>query len=203
MRPDAGVRLDRPERAGDAYAVEHGKKIGMTADFGTARQIDARAHGEPGARTFQMRVVGTNDQSASLWMEKQQLQALSLALTQLLAQLDQLAQPGREVQDFPAPPDHDFRVGRMAIGFDTATNTVVLHVFREGRDEDEDDPDVLVRVAEKDCSSLNTTLQEIISAGRPTCPLCGASMDAGGHVCIRTNGHSKQPIPVEGNDEEE
>lgn len=167
----------------------------MTADLGTARQIDARAHGEPGGRTFQLRVLAGDGQSASLWMEKQQLQALSLALTQLLAQLDQQAQPGREVQGFPEPPDHDFRVGRMAIGFDTATNTVVLHVFREGRDDEEDEPDVLVRVAEKDCASLNTTLQEIISAGRPTCPLCGASMDAGGHVCIRTNGHSKQPIP--------
>lgn len=176
----------------------------MTADFGTARQIDARAHGEPGSRTFEMRVVGARDESASLWMEKQQLQALNLALTQLLAQLDQPSQPRQTVEGFPPNPDHDFRVGRMSIGFDTATNMVVLHIFREGRDEDEDDPDVLVRVGQGECSSLNTALQDIIASGRPTCPLCGAPMDKGGaHMCVRSNGHSKQPIPDEDAEEDE
>ena len=175
----------------------------MTADFGTATQIDARAHGEPGSRTFQVRVMGAKSESASLWMEKQQLQALSLALTQLLAQLDQPPQPATNVQGFPESPDHEFRVGRMSIGFDTATNTVVLHVFAEGRDEEEDDPDVLVRVAEGDCASLNANLQEIITSGRPTCPLCGAPMGKGGaHMCVRTNGHSQEPIPEDDGEEE-
>jgi uncharacterized repeat protein (TIGR03847 family) len=198
-----GLDLTAQSTAVDAYAVEDWNTRAMTADFGTARQIDARAHGEPGARTFEMRVLGARDQSASLWLEKQQLQALSLALTQLLAQLDQPSQPARVVEGFPEHPEHDFRVGRMSIGFDTATNTVVLHIYREGRDEEEEDPDVLVRVGEGDCSSLNTTLQDIISSGRPTCPLCGAPMESSGsHMCIRTNGHSRQPIPEDDAEEE-
>jgi hypothetical protein len=32
-------------------------------------------------------------------------------------------------------------------------------------------------------------LSQIVSAGRPPCPLCGLPLDAGGHVCPRQNGH--------------
>lgn len=167
----------------------------MTADFGTARGIDARAHGEPGARTFQLRIIGSNLESASLWLEKQQMQALSLALTQVLNQIGRPNRDSEEISAFPEGADHDFRVGRMAIGFDPSTGTVVLHIFDLGRSEDEEEPDVQVRVTSDDCASLNGRLQEIIASGRPQCPLCGVPLDPEGHACIRSNGHSKEPIP--------
>lgn len=175
----------------------------MTADFGTARAIDAKAYGDPGARTFQLRIIGSNLESASLWMEKQQMQALSLALTQVLTQMGRPNSSSEDIATFPEGPDHDFRVGRMAIGFDTATGTVVLHVFDLGRDEDDEEPDVQVRVSGDACASLNSRLQEIIAAGRPQCPLCGAPLDPAGHACIRANGHSKQPIPEDRVDDEQ
>jgi uncharacterized repeat protein (TIGR03847 family) len=174
----------------------------MTADFGTARAIDARAHGEPGARTFQLRILGSNLESASLWLEKQQMQALSLALTQVLAQIGRPNRDTEAIPSFPEGPDHDFKVGRMAIGFDPATGTVVLHVFDLGRGDEEEEPDVQVRVSGEACASLNSGLQEIIASGRPQCPLCGAPLDPEGHACIRANGHSKQPIPDEHVDED-
>lgn len=169
----------------------------MTTNLGTARAIDARAHGEPGQRTFQLRIIGSNEESASLWMEKQQLQALNLAFNQLLNQLGQQPEIAKDIVAFPDGADHEFRVGRMSIGFDTSNNTVVLHIYSEERGEDDEgEPDVLVRVSEGDCSSLNTRIQEIVAAGRPQCPLCAMPMgDGGEHMCIRTNGHSKQSIP--------
>jgi uncharacterized repeat protein (TIGR03847 family) len=175
----------------------------MTADFGTARAIDARAYGEPGSRTFQLRILGSNLESASLWLEKQQMQALSLALTQVLTQLGRPPRGSEDISSFPDGPDHDFRVGRMAIGFDPSTGTVVLHVFDLGRDEEAEDPDVQVRVTGDACASLNGQLQEIIAAGRPVCPLCGSPLEPGGHGCVRTNGHSKQPIPDQQTDDEQ
>jgi uncharacterized repeat protein (TIGR03847 family) len=174
----------------------------MTADFGTAREVEARAYGEPGKRTFELRILGGNFESASLWLEKQQVQAMALAFTQLLAQLNHPERGAREIGSFPESADQVFRVGRMSIGFDTNSNTVVLHIFMETRDEDEDDPDVLVRLTQDDCSSLNTSLHEIIAAGRPGCPLCGMPMGTDGHVCVRMNGHSKQPIPEEQSEDE-
>lgn len=175
----------------------------MTADLGTATAIDARAIGDPGKRTFQLRIIGSNRESASLWMEKQQMQALSLALTQLLAQLGSKRSGSGDAAGFSEGADHDFRVGRLSIGFDTANKTVVLHIYRIEREEDEDEPDVMVRVTEGDCWSLNSRLQDIIISGRPLCPLCAAAMDPEGHMCVRTNGHSKQPIPEELLEDEE
>jgi uncharacterized repeat protein (TIGR03847 family) len=175
----------------------------MTSDFGTARAIDARAHGQPGARTFQLLIIGSNNESASLWLEKQQMQALSLALTQVLSQLGKPPRTGEDIASFPDGPDHDFHVGRMAIGFDTANGTVVLHVFEASREEEEGEPDVQVRITEDACAGLNSRLQEIIAGGRPVCPLCGVPMDTGSHACIRSNGHSEQPIPHDHIDDEE
>jgi uncharacterized repeat protein (TIGR03847 family) len=176
----------------------------MTADLGTARAVDAQTFGEPGGRTFRLRVVGGVDQSASLWMEKQQFQALNLAFAQMLAQLNyeekpQLPDPG----DFPGDAQHDFRVGRIGLGYDTSNKTFVLDAYEIGLQEDEAEATVRVRLTADHCASLVGQLSDIVAQGRPLCPLCGASIDAGGHVCIRTNGHSSQPIPDEQAGEEE
>ena len=42
----------------------------------------------------------------------------------------------------------------------------------------------------------------LLAGGRPVCPLCGLPMEAEGHACVRSNGHSKQPIPEEEQDED-
>jgi uncharacterized repeat protein (TIGR03847 family) len=167
----------------------------MTSDLGTARAIDATAIGEPGQRTFHVRVLGGNAETALLWLEKQHIMAMAMAFSQLLAQLDHDQKGTMEIAEFPADPDYQFRVGRMSIGYDPTQRVIVLHVFAEGRDEDEEDPDVLFRISRDDCAALNARLDEIISTGRPLCPLCAAPMDGSGHSCIRSNGHSQQSIP--------
>ncbi len=80
--------------------------------------------------------------------------------------------------------------------------TVVLFAFEMGTEGDEDEPTLRVRLTQEQCASLGEQLDEIIAGGRPTCPLCGLPIDAAGHACIRTNGHSHQPIPDEQADDE-
>ena len=176
----------------------------MTADFDIARGIDAQVFGQPGQRTFRLRIVGGDAQSASLWMEKEQMQALSLALKQMLSQLEYNQEPpAADVGDFPVVADNDFRVGRMGMGFNAADRTVVVYAFELGvADEDDDDPTLRVRLTQEQCASLGAQLDDIIAGGRPVCPLCGLAMDRGGHACVRSNGHSKQPIPDEQSDDE-
>jgi uncharacterized repeat protein (TIGR03847 family) len=174
----------------------------MTVDFGVAGGVDAQAFGQPGQRTFRLRVIGDGRQSASLWMEKEQMQALSLALKQMLAQLDYDAEPpAAEVGEFPVVPDHDFRIGRMGMGYSPADATVVLQTYEIGV-EDDDDPTLRVRLTQQQSASLGVQLDEIIAGGRPVCPLCGLPMEPGGHACVRSNGHSKQPIPDEESDDD-
>ncbi len=174
----------------------------MTVDFGVARGIDAQTFGQPGERTFRLRILGSAAESASLWMEKEQMQALSMALKQMLSQLDYSEPPpAADAGDFPTVAQHDFRVGRMGMGFNAADRTVLLYTYEIGV-EDEDDPTLRVRMTPEQCASLGEQLDEIIIGGRPVCPLCGLAMDPSGHACVRSNGHSKQPIPEEEQDDD-
>jgi uncharacterized repeat protein (TIGR03847 family) len=175
----------------------------MSTDFGVARGIDAQAFGQPGQRTFRLRILGEDGDSASLWMEKEQLQALSLALKQMLGQLeyDDENPPLASAGDFPVVAAHDFRVGRMGMGFNAADRTVALYLY-EVNVEDEDDPTLRARMTQEQCASLMVQLDDIVAGGRPLCPLCGQPMEATGHACVRSNGHSKQPIPEEEHDDD-
>lgn len=170
----------------------------MTAEFGVAQAIDVQAFGQPGQRTFRVRVLGEHAESASMWMEKEQLQALSLALKQMLSQLEyDGTPPAAAIAEFPVVADHDFRVGRLGMGFHAADRTVILYTYELGAASEEDDaePSLRVRLTQEQASSMSVRLDDIISGGRPVCPLCGLAIDPGGHACIRSNGHSKQPIP--------
>lgn len=172
----------------------------MTIDFGVARGVMAEAFGEPGNRTFRLRIAGANEEIASLWVEKQQVQALDLALMQVLAQVDYEGPPQTMDFVFPEESQHEFRVGRMAIGYDPSDGMIVLHAFELGDDDDEE-PSLRLRLEKDQCAALDGELKQIIAAGRPICRLCGASIDPGGHACVRSNGHSTLPIP-EGDAEE-
>ena len=170
----------------------------MTAEFGLARAIDVQSFGQPGQRTFRLRIVASDAATASVWLEKEQLQALSLALKQMLAQLEYEQEPPQaDVGEFPASADHDFRAGRLGMGFNQEDRSVVLYTYELGSTEDEDDPALRVRLSQEQCASLVVNLDDIIAGGRPLCPLCGAPIEASGHACIRSNGHSIQPIPRE------
>lgn len=166
----------------------------MTLDLGTARGVDAKAFGKPGERTFQLRLVGATEEAVALWLEKQQLQALSLAFSQVLAQTGGEDTPATDLSFFPDPPDADVHVGRMAVGYDPTDKTVVIQAHDLASDED-GGPDILVRITSVDVAQLSTRLKEIIAGGRPTCPLCGVPLDSSGHSCIRSNGHSEEPVP--------
>ena len=167
----------------------------MTIDIGPVVAVDLQTFGLPGQRTFRVRMLAGGDQTASLWLEKQQLQALEMAFAQMLAQTaydEDIVVSA--IESFPDTPSHDIRIGRIALGFDPADSTVVLHAFAIENDQ-ETEPTFSARLTRRQCASLIPQLREIIAAGRPQCALCGAPDDGSGHPCIRANDHSRQPIP--------
>lgn len=173
----------------------------MTADLGRARAVDAQTFGDPGKRTFQFRVIGSGNVSASLWMEKQHLQQLNLAFAQVLAQIDYRDRPSpADLSDFPVAAEHDFKVGRLALGFDSSDKTVVLDAYELTADE-EAEAILRVRFTPDQLAWLVGQLSEIIAKGRPLCPLCGVAPETDGHTCVRANGHIRQPIPDDQTDE--
>ena len=55
-------------------------------DLGPILLLEAEAIGEPGRRTFRL-VAANEDELAHIWIEKEQLQALGIAIDQMLATL--------------------------------------------------------------------------------------------------------------------
>ncbi len=170
-----------------------------TTDLGLAREVDAEAIGEPGKRVFRLRIRGESAEAAAVWLEKEQLQALALAIRQVLAQLryqEEAAVSPRRIAGFPEQVDAELKAGRMGMGYSEPDRSLVIFVYEIGAEEDAE-PALIVRIAQDDAASLAHILDEIIAGGRPICFLCDTPMDPGGHVCPRANGHFKTPIPDE------
>lgn len=171
-------------------------------DFGTASHIKADAVGEPGQRTFRVRLV-SDVGSALLWMEKEHLQALGMAIDQLLAQLrtnkvgrGQAPAPASESGDFPPTFARELRVGRLGLGYDDERDLLVLLVHDQETDP-EGPPTMEVRVSRGQMRTLSGEITSTVAAGRPRCPLCGAPLGDGPHACPGSNGRTPHPITGE------
>ena len=172
--------------------------------FGPATRLQAQSFGEPGHRTFRLAVESDDGRAAALWVEKEQLQALGLAVEQLLAEFKGklTGRPPQQppVETFPENPTLDFKVGRLALGQDeseleTGPRYVLLVYDLEGSASEEDEPSqpatFACRATREQLRALSKNIAEVVAAGRPRCPLCGDPMDSKdkSHGCVRANGH--------------
>ena len=176
-------------------------------DFGRVSSLEAEAIGEPGQRTFRLR-VSSGEHTASLWLEKEQLQALALALMRLLVQMGQpeyipaAGTAPKPLSPFPEQPSLDLKVGRLGLGLDQTEGNIVLFAYEgeEGETEEESeqaeaeqaDAVLACRAAPAQCRDLVAMIEGIIASGRPLCRLCLAPIDPEGHVCARSNGHRSE-----------
>jgi hypothetical protein len=104
-----------------------------------------------------------------------------------------------DVRPLDQPIMEEFRVGTMALAWDTDDSVVVVEAHaatgrrpaRRRPDPDPDDgPDVLrVRVSAAHGRAFVKRALRVVAAGRPPCPLCGQPLDPQGHICPRQNGH--------------
>ena len=163
-------------------------------DFDDVSRAEAEAIGVPGQRRFRM-IFGNQVDAVVLWMEKQQLQALGMAFEQMIAQLRAAGVQEAKVVDIepspvgPVPPGTaDIQVGRLAVGYDEerARITLLAYVFEA---DDDAEANASVRLSLQQAKTMATQIEQVVSAGRPTCPRCGAPIGPEGHVCPHDNGH--------------
>ena len=170
-------------------------------DFAMVEAIDAESIGTPGKRTFRIRILGS-DESASLWVEKQQLAALGEAIPRLIEQLttpDQHAgEPPASIGYFPDEPSVEFKVGRLALGYAAEEDRLVLlahDLAEEGEEEEEEEeetpPTFICRFTREQARQLSDACAEAVAGGRPLCTICHRPINPEGHFCPRTNGHQK------------
>jgi uncharacterized repeat protein (TIGR03847 family) len=168
--------------------------------------------GEPGNRTFFLQ-ARDGGRVVSVSLEKVQVAVLAERLGQLLDELEQhgLATP----PDGTAPADsapldepllEAFRAGTLTLGWDADAGQVLVEAREQGvidvgdeeaeevalalDEDDENGPDVLrVRITAGAARAFIERAAQVISSGRPPCPMCGQPLDNQGHICPRRNGH--------------
>ncbi len=112
------------------------------------------------------------------------------------------------------PLTEAFRVGSMTLAWDSDQPSVVIEAREmtedddedlfvaddaadedadgdeDDEDDDEDGPDVLqVRMSAPGIRGFIAQAAQVVSAGRPPCPLCGLPLNPEGHICPRRNGY--------------
>ena len=183
-----------------------------TRDLGAVDVLGVEAIGQPGQRRFRL-FARTKAYSAILWMEKEQLLDLSLAIDRILAQ----ASEGRILRvearankqsstsiylpdDFPMPSDYDFQVGQLRLTFDGESAAFILAAVPfEIEENDQGEPQLYLQAEEalsfqfslEQARDLTSHITTLASSGRPVCPLCHEPLDGSPHSCAKQNGHRK------------
>ena len=173
--------------------------------------------GPPGQRVFYLQ-ARQGDEQVTLKLEKQQVAAIAQFLGEILSDLpvaDPL--PDDDAMALAEPVLAEWAVGGLQLAYDSEADRIVILAEEIGEDddtddtEDADDPAGMAPGLESGEStgsdppvdrgmgrlSLTRTQAaaivrrgwDLVSAGRPTCALCGRPMDPDGHSCPRTNGH--------------
>lgn len=171
--------------------------------------------GPPGQRTFFLQArSGTRVVSVSL--EKQQVQALAERVDELLDEImastlsdsviPAVAPLGLDDSDpLEQPIEEEFRAGTMTLSWDPNDERIVIEVFPyteaavvspEQVDEDFEEPEpdevFLVRIPPGPARAFVKRAEQVLEAGRPSCPFCGNPVDPEGHLCVRANGFRRR-----------
>lgn len=170
-------------------------------DMGRVEWIGAESVGVPGQRTFRLMAM-TTESSAQLWLEKEQLQILAETIAKMLLEIDAEQGSGLRAissgdsnpkpENFPARPEIEFQVGALGLRYDSELDLIALEAF-EREAPDESAPEFRCLTTRQQMEVLQTNSLEVVSAGRPRCPLCGTPLPERGipHFCPPTNGHQK------------
>jgi uncharacterized repeat protein (TIGR03847 family) len=143
--------------------------------------------GEPGRRTFFLQ-ARERARVVNLKLEKQQVAALGQLLGELLSDLPAPGALPPEL-DLEEPVEADWVIGTMQLGYDNDADRIVL-VAQEATAEDDDSGATgRLVVTREQAAALVGRSEELVTSGRPPCPLCGHPLDPAGHTCPKTNGH--------------
>ncbi|MFN7150573.1 MAG: DUF3090 family protein [Microthrixaceae bacterium] len=176
-------------------------------DFDQLDSFIPGAIGEPGDRVFYLQ-ARRGQQVVSFRCEKEQVGMLGRYLGQLAGAMG-APDPERDIAGLIEPVVPEWIVGTISVGVDEASGVIQVTTEELTPEEielvvddelTEDDIDELLdaddeptgaqarftlRIAQ--AAAFAEAAEELVSAGRPPCRLCGRPIGAEGHACPRWN----------------
>lgn len=149
----------------------------------------AESEGQPGHRIFKIIAMSTSG-SAILWLEKEQLYQLAIAIKQLLASLKQPditdgnAENGEEFNR-----NIEFKAGALELWHDNSTQKIIIYATDISPDT-QFDTTLRIWVTSDQARKFAEESLNLCASGRPLCPLCSEPTEDGIHSCPRSNGHA-------------
>lgn len=162
-------------------------------EFDEVTLLSALAMGVPGKRTFFL-IVGQKEEWLRVWLEREDLEALALAVDQFLLTLSQKHLiSSREAEESPLSddatsglPSAELELDQITLGFNEERATLNFLVHALGPQK-RDQAELYCRATLAQLKKLGTQAESICAAGRPRCILCGGPIDPTGHICPRAN----------------
>jgi uncharacterized repeat protein (TIGR03847 family) len=172
-------------------------------DLNPVHQIVADAIGEPGKRVFFLQ-ARAGAKLVSVVLEKQEVSQLAVAVLQFLEELEKRfphlprAAKSNKTLHPEHPMDPIFRVGQLTFGYDEEEDMIwlvakalIVNDAGEVADPDGDNiPAVRFVATRSQMRAMSEHALEVLSQGRPICPLCSRPIDRSGHFCARSDGHA-------------
>ena len=157
------------------------------ADFITIDTI-----GPPGQRTFYLQAA-QDDALITLIIEKGQAAAISVAISNILEQLEEVGGEAEPASlDLIHPVEPLFRVGRLGLGYDQGRRMLVVIAEETATEEKSQRTRVHIWASQVQMAALARKAATVVASGRPICPLCDEPIAPGEeHVCVRGNGRKR------------
>ncbi len=161
-------------------------------EFSEVTLLAGFAVGVPGKRTFFLG-IGDKNRWVRIWLEKEHLQTLSIAVEQLLSTLSEEkiylpseAEPPVSDDTPQKLPAAELDIVQMTLGYEEGKGSLEILVQRSGAHEP-DTLEVYCRVTLAQLKKMANQSALVCAAGRPLCPICGGPVDIEGHVCPEQN----------------
>jgi uncharacterized repeat protein (TIGR03847 family) len=166
--------------------------VGEEIEIDPAQSVAVGTVGPPGQRAFYIQAESAY-RTLTMLVEKVQVQALAERAVEMLQ--GQEVGDAEEPAELKEPVQPDWRAGQLGVGLDEDRRLVVLVAQEAPEGEDvEEETLTTARIWMRPAQALALSARglELVTKGRPLCPLCGLPMDPEGHLCPRKNG--KSPI---------
>ncbi|MFJ1702549.1 DUF3090 domain-containing protein [Kitasatospora sp. NPDC088346] len=166
--------------------------------------------GQPGSRAFYLQ-ASSRGRMTSVLLEKTQVAALAERVEEVLDEALRRTSgssaipavaPADLIDTAPLdlPLEQEFRVGTMALAWDSVDECLVVEAQAVTEEEDEEaaledeenGPDMLrVRLSGAMARVFAKRALDLVAAGRKPCPFCNLPLDPEGHLCPRANGYRR------------